>query len=162
MKTILLRNILIVCVIATLSLVGCIGDGNKMDTTDTTAQSEVPKDQIIEVKPILWTYDAVADSMIKHHIPDSLTIELVLQDLNKRYKETKLELIRTSADTAFMKVDDVSYLAGLGSSGNYGFIAEVVYSLTEVPGINLVHLDFEELDHAVPGLYNREDMDNKL
>jgi hypothetical protein len=114
------------------------------------------------LSPMLWIYDAVGDSMVKNEIPENISLELVLDTLNKRYGNSKLQMEKIAGDTLYVKIDDVSYLEKYGSTGNYQFMAEIVYSLTEVPGINYVFLNFDEVDHAAPGLYNREKFDNKI
>lgn len=115
-----------------------------------------------ELTPLLWEYDAMKDTMIMHDTPENLTLDVVLDELNNRYSGLRLDLVKTSNDTVFIKIDDTAYLAQWGSTGNYGFLAEVVYSLTEMPDFKFVNLDFEEMEHASPGLYERNDFNNKL
>ena len=149
---------------AFILIFSCVGergsDTVNSDSTSATIDSTQRIDK--DVFGTLWAYDAVGDSMVKNDIPDDLTVDFVMDVLNKRYEKLDLSLLGTSADTAFVKLGDVSYLEQLGSTGNYAFMAEVVYCLTEVPNVNLVKFDFPELDHASPGLYRREDFDNKI
>jgi len=142
----------------------CVGErSSDADSADTTNNSEITSlDQPEDISLLLWNYDAMGDSMVKNNIPDDLTVDFVMDVLNRRYEKLDLSLTRTSADTVFVKLGDVSYLEQLGSTGNYAFMAEVVYCLTEVSNVNLVNFDFPELDHASPGLYRREDFDNKI
>lgn len=144
-------------------LFSCVSNDSSSDTTgDSTTIQEYTVDRADSFASILWTYDAVADSMIKQDIPNELTVDFVLNELNNRYDEIRIDYVKTSADTVFLKIDDVSYLGQMGSTGNYAFMAEVVYSLTEVPNVKLIHFDFPELDHAMPGLYERADFNNKI
>ncbi|MGN0002439.1 MAG: hypothetical protein ACI35V_03295 [Sphingobacterium composti] len=141
----------------------CIGD-------NTSSDNEQINDSIAAVstlefdapKVTLWTYDADLDTMVKNTIPADLTIELVIDTLNNRYANAKLKLDKIASDTVFVKIDDVSFLQQYGTTGNYGFMSEVVFSLTEVPDVNYVFLDFEEIDHASPGLYSRKNFENKI
>lgn len=140
----------------------CVGD-NKSSSEEVVDSISAPA--IVEAdikKNTFWTYDAAADTMIRNSIPADITIDLVLDTLNNRYGNTKLKLEKAVADTLFVKIDDLSFLQQYGSAGNYGFLAEVVFSLTEIPNVSYVFLDFEEVDHAAPGLYTRKDFDNKI
>lgn len=139
-----------------------MGDSESSSTsTDSIANTS---DAVVEpkVSSVTWKYDAEADSMVQLAVPDSLSIDQVLADLNKQYQSMQLDLVKTSGDTIFVKMNDVTFLSQMGSSGNYGVLAEIVYSLTEVRPFQFVYLDFEELDHATPGLYDRERFNNKL
>ena len=139
-----------------------MGDSESSSTsTDSIANTS---DAVVEpkVSSVTWKYDAEADSMVQLAVPDRLSIDQVLADLNKQYQSMQLDLVKTSGDTVFVKMNDVTLLSQMGSSGNYGVLAEIVYSLTEVRPFQFVHLDFEELDHATPGLYDRERFNNKL
>jgi hypothetical protein len=140
----------------------CVGDNtsSEEEVQDSIADTPEFKDKVS--KTILWSYDALADSMIQKEAPVSLSLEGMLDTLNTRYSTASLQLQKHSGDTLFVKIADVSYLQQLGSSGNYGFMAEIVYSLTEIPDVNYVYLDFQEVDHATPGLYSRKDFDNKI
>ena len=145
-----------------LTLWSCMGDSESSSTsTDSIANTS---DAVVEpkVSSVTWKYDAEADSMVQLAVPDRLSIDQVLADLNKQYQSMQLDLVKTSGDTVFVKMNDVTLLSQMGSSGNYGVLAEIVYSLTEVRPFQFVHLDFEELDHATPGLYDRERFNNKL
>lgn len=51
----------------------------------------------------------------------------------------------------------------MGSAGAESFMISTSFSLTELEGINNVSFDFEEGDHARPGVYNRNSWDrNKV
>ncbi|MCI0920354.1 hypothetical protein [Sphingobacterium rhinopitheci] len=125
-----------------------------LQTTNDVDSLEVP----------LWEYDANNDSMIKNHIPSQLTTEIVLNDFNNRYEGTiHLDLLRIGQDTIFLTIKDANYLTHhMGTTGAFAFMAELVYSLTEVSSIEVVNLEFEEGDHASPGAYRRADFDNYL
>lgn len=140
-----------------------MGDSESSSTsTDSIANTADAVVDAPKVSSVTWKYDAEADSMVQLAVPDSLSIDQVLADLNKQYQSMQLDLVKTSGDTVFVKMNDVTLLSQMGSSGNYGVLAEIVYSLTEVRPFQFVHLDFEELDHATPGLYDRERFNNKL
>ncbi|MDZ4794329.1 MAG: hypothetical protein SGI83_08650 [Bacteroidota bacterium] len=88
---------------------------------------------------------------------DSLSAQSVINFLNTDNPNVKLELVKTSNDTIFLKIAESTYLTQqMGSSGPELYLAEVVYNLTELAGVKQVSLDFEEGDHATPGTFNRD------
>jgi hypothetical protein len=95
--------------------------------------------------------------------PDSLQLNQVVERINRTNVETnftskvRLVFIKSSGDTAYLKIPDATYLTQqMGSTGPRLFLSGLVYTLTSLPGINYVNLDFEEGDHAAPGTYSRE------
>ncbi|MBL7723854.1 MAG: hypothetical protein JNK27_06880 [Chitinophagaceae bacterium] len=92
---------------------------------------------------------------------DSLSILSVIDYINGEGSNIKLEFVKKSGDTIFLKIPDAEYLTQrMGSSGPTVYLAGVVYNFTEIPGINYVNFDFEEGDHAQPGTYSRESFSN--
>lgn len=92
---------------------------------------------------------------------DSLSVVSVTNYINGEDSNIKLEYVKTSGDTIFLKIPDAEYLTQrMGSSGPTMYLAGVVYNFTELPGIKYVNLDFEEGDHAQPGTYTRENFSN--
>ena len=89
--------------------------------------------------------------------PDSLSVPAVITYLNKANTNVQLTFVKTSGDTVYLKIPDPMHLTQqMGSTGPTIYLAQAVYSLTEIPGIKYVNLDFEEGDHASPGTFNRE------
>lgn len=89
---------------------------------------------------------------------DSLTAPRLLEILNELYPEVPLRLMRESQDTIFINIPNSKFLTDqMGSSGAEGYLAELVYNLTELNGINFVHLQFKQGNHASPGTYSRTD-----
>ncbi len=107
----------------------------------------------------LWKADLDSGllRMEKEIVPglDTITTESVVSYMNG--VNFKLEYIKTSGDTLYLRIPDATYLTQqMGSSGAEAYLAELVYNCTEIPGIRFVTLDFEEGDHAQPGTYRRE------
>lgn len=76
--------------------------------------------------------------------------------LNIKYPEIGLELGSVAGDTLFVRIADATYLTqNFGTSGARTYLAEATYAFTELPNINVVHFDFKEGDHAMPGDYKR-------
>lgn len=89
-----------------------------------------------------------------------LSVDAMTQALRTNYPEIALEVTRISNDTLFAKIVDARYLTQqMGSSGAQVYIMEATYAYTEMPNIKVVHFDFAEGDHAVPGDYSRDDFD---
>lgn len=111
----------------------------------------------------LWTadWDNSGSMIMKRMSPistDSLTAENIIGRMNEMYPEVKLQYVKTSNDTIFIKIPKAKYLTqSMGSSGAEGYLAEVTYNLTELNGISNVMLDFAPGDHAEPGSYARTD-----
>jgi hypothetical protein len=108
----------------------------------------------------LWKADLDSGSlrMEKELAPDIDTITAETIIAYHSSPTIKLEYIKSSGDTIFIRIPDANYLTQqMGSSGAEAYLAELVYDCTEIPGIRLVNLDFEEGDHAQPGTYKRED-----
>jgi hypothetical protein len=82
----------------------------------------------------------------------------IIGSINKKYKDIKLDLIKEGKDTISLKIDDARKLTqSMGSAGAEAYLAELTFSLTELKGIKAVKIDFEEGDHAMPGVYTRDD-----
>jgi hypothetical protein len=89
--------------------------------------------------------------------PDSLSVPAVISFLNKANPDIKLELVKSSNDTLFLKIADAEHLTQrMGSTGPTMYFAAAVYNLTEVPGVRYVNFDFPEGDHAEPGTFGRD------
>lgn len=90
-------------------------------------------------------------------ISDSLTVPALFNYLDSVNSKIKLDFIKISGDTIYAKIDDATVLTQqMGTTGAMQYMAKTVYNLTELPGIHYVNLNFEEGDHAAPGVYNRE------
>lgn len=93
---------------------------------------------------------------------DSLSTKSIIDFLNAGNTNIKLEFVKTANDTVFLKIADAMFLTQqMGSTGPTMYLSEVVYNMTQVPGIKEVNFDFEEGDHASPGTYNRNTFDKE-
>ena len=69
----------------------------------------------------------------------------------------KVKLGKIEKGTAFVEVINAEYLTQrMGTSGAQDYLASVTYTLTENPGIKVIHFVFDEGDHATPGEYTRD------
>jgi hypothetical protein len=82
----------------------------------------------------------------------------MIQILNTRPTECKIELDSISNDTINIKISNDEFLTEqMGSCGANCFLGETVYSLTDNELIKYVKIDMNEGSHASPGVYNRTD-----
>lgn len=89
--------------------------------------------------------------------PDTLDVPSMIAYLNIRNPNVQLKWAKTSGDTLYVSIPEATYLTQqMGSTGPTLFFAEAVYNLTDIPGIRFVSFDFEEGDHASPGVLSRE------
>lgn len=87
--------------------------------------------------------------------------EDIIDALNLKYPQIKLQWVKQTGSKAFVKINDPSYLTQQsGREGARAYLAEATYSLTELKGIAAVNFTFIEGDHAQPGTYTREDFVN--
>ena len=92
---------------------------------------------------------------------DSLTRENMIMQLNNMNPDVKLEFVKISNDTIFLKIRNSNFLTKqMGSTGADKYLTEVTYNLTELQNINHVYLNFKEGEHASPGNYARTDFVN--
>ncbi len=93
--------------------------------------------------------------------PNFFTASSVINFINSGNTNIRLDLVKTSNDTIYIKIADAEYLTQrMGSAGPTMYFAATVYNLTEISGIRFVNFDFEEGDHAQPGTYDRDSFKN--
>lgn len=142
---------------AVLFIVACNNKADQPGTDDDTLSTQ---------ENFLWQ-SSLNDStgkieMTKVPGNDTLSLQSVIDFLNKDNPNIRLELVKTSNDSIYLKIPDAMYLTQqMGSTGPTLYLSEVIYNLTEIPGIKYVSLDFEEGDHASPGTFNRESFKNE-
>lgn len=161
MKRVLTQVNFLVIILMSIGSLSCFDDRTAKDNTIKDSKLSNTDSALTEVDSTikLWVYDPQADSMTKKFIPENLTVEMALDVINTKYCEgICVDYVNRSADTVFVKIDDASQLTQrMGTTGARRYMSELVYALTEVPSINFVDIDFEEGDHAMPGVYKRSD-----
>lgn len=82
----------------------------------------------------------------------------LVEILNTRKPECKIELIGITKDTIKIKIINDEYLSErMGSTGAFCYLGETVFTLTENDSINYVNIDMDYGSHASPGVYSRND-----
>ena len=93
--------------------------------------------------------------------PDNLNEQDLIDALNLKYPEIKLERVSNEGNKTIVKIEDSSYLTQeIGSAGARTYLAEATYALTEVNGIESVDFRFKPGDHAMPGILTRKSFEN--
>lgn len=95
-----------------------------------------------------------------YEIANGLNLSWAGPDFDDKPK-TLMVIKKVEGGVAYVVLHGPCYFSyQMGSAGAHGFMASLVYSLTSVPGIDAVDLDFAEGDHASPGRYTRSDYPN--
>lgn len=80
------------------------------------------------------------------------------RDRSSRLPNPVMEFVRVEDSTVYVRLQHGERLTRqMGSAGAAQYLAEATYTLTSLPDINRIHLEFEEGDHAAPGYYVRAD-----
>lgn len=144
-------------------LASCQSDNSKKSLEEQAADSSAIADQS-KTLIVPWAVelnDSTQLMEIKKN-PDAhmenLTYLDIVDALNYKYPQIKLEWVKQEGKTAFVKIEDAEYLTReSGTEGARAYLAEVTFSLTELLGIDAVDFSFTEGDHARPGVYKRTD-----
>lgn len=175
-------NIQRIFIISVVLVAGCITAGRVTTPNDckeraSALQQEVSmlrtelkdrdaqfRDRLAEVlwdnEPAIWLCDQDIREVERTEWLESNDIATVLQALNQAHRDISnpptLVLIGMEVDTVRLEVENADTLThGMGSTGAQCYLASVTFSVTSLPGIDYVWLDFVEGDHARPGRYGR-------
>jgi hypothetical protein len=135
------------------------------ETTDSAASSGIRADSSMTVinRNMIWTVDdenAEKEKLKapKNAIPDSFSVAHVIQLLNENFPGIRMELVKVSNDTAYVKIpDDERLTQEIGNTGAENYLASATFTLTEIKSIKFVNFALEPGDHAEPGVYSRND-----
>ena len=118
----------------------------------------------VQNKSLLWHVDDTKGFKLqKPKAPgiDTMSAKNLIQIINSNYDSIHLDYIKTSHDTIYVHIPHSEMLTErIGSTGAEMFMASSTWSLTELKGVRYVHYDFEEGDHASPGVYSRNNFKN--
>lgn len=93
--------------------------------------------------------------------PANLNEQDIIDALNLKYPQIKLEVVSRDGNKTIVKIDDATYLTQqMGTAGARSYLAEATYSLTEIKGVEAVDFRFEPGDHAMPGILTRGSFQN--
>jgi hypothetical protein len=149
--------------IVLLLLTSCQSDSSKKSVeamaVDSAAKADQNKTLVVPWEASL--NDSTRMMEIKRNPAANMTnlnyLDLI-DALNYKYPQIKLEWIKQEGDIIFLKIEEADYLTReSGTVGARAYLAELTFTLTELEGISKVNLSFKEGDHARPGVYERED-----
>jgi hypothetical protein len=67
-----------------------------------------------------------------------------------------IEYVMVKDATVYLRIRDAEQLTQRsGSFGAETYLADATFTMTSLDGIDRIHLDFPEGDHAIPGFYSR-------
>lgn len=120
------------------------------------------QDNIANMRTGLWRFDTLSTTgrlMFTIEYPNA-NIQEIADALNAAFRSDSVSQFKVTGvreQTAFVKILESDRLTqGLGSEGAREYLAQVTFTLTSVPGIQFVVFEFEEGDHAAPGMYSRD------
>jgi len=152
-------------IILVYAISSCHNDKDPEQTTsnaDTSkpAPSATPENDSIYSKIWTFQYDSVLNDerpkKIRTFDPATLTPQMIVEIVNKNYPIVQIKYVKTSGDTVFVAIpNSMGLTQQMGSTGANEFMVCVTFTFTELKGIKHVSFDFEEGDHAVPGVYDR-------
>lgn len=99
------------------------------------------------------------------HLLDSISAspEQFIKILNMRPAKCKIELIGVFGDTVKISIKNAAYLSEqMGSLGAECFMAETVFTLTEIDYVRYVKIEMDTGSHAGPGVFSRVDFERLL
>lgn len=155
--------LIIICMI--FFMVGCRSSesDNQTEEEKTALAPEAPEPFETDA---IWDfqYDTLTEQshLIKSstYQTDSLDTEDIIAILNRTWPGIHLEYVRTSQDTMFVRIpESVMLTQQMGTTGAQQYLTAATYSLTELPDVAYIFFEFEEGDHAVPGVYHRHSWD---
>ncbi|MGL4908818.1 MAG: hypothetical protein ACRC3G_05755 [Bacteroidales bacterium] len=132
-------------------------------TPQTTANVEKPKERVLYWHTIyddkLQMERLVCDTLFDIEPSSTNVIEL----LNKREAECKIIYKGIKGDTIVIGFTNEEYLTEeMGTTGTDCFLAETVYTLTEIAPLKFVFLDIAQGSHAGAGVICRETFSSLL
>ncbi len=135
---------------------------------DISEKSEIDTKSSVVYDPsgAIWRYDynqqteEFEATQLRPVNRDTLTGETLEKIINKSWPRVQIKFIGTSNDTAFISIPDSEVLTQqMGTAGAESFMISTTFSFTELHGIKYVSFDFEEGDHGIPGVYDRNSWD---
>ena len=106
----------------------------------------------------IWYLDEFTLPVFVKPMPGATATDII-RELNLRYAKDQLPklILKKLSDTSVtIGVDNVNFLTQqMGTSGATSYIQSAFFSITSIAGIDCVHFEFKEGDHAIPGKYCR-------
>ena len=137
------------------------------DRVDSVLRDYAHTDSIPEESRAIWTYSF--DEQLRDFKPvkrrninqDSLNLDFRIKLINRNWMDqVEIKYDDRSGDTLFIDIpNSIMLTQQMGTQGALEFMVSTTFTLTELKGINNISYQFDEGDHAVPGVYNRHSWD---
>ncbi|MGV3707086.1 MAG: hypothetical protein ACO1NU_17070 [Arcticibacter sp.] len=140
---------------------GCTSDQKQLyaEGQDSTRTDSASANKQLDSLPWNTTYNETTQKLQLDHSGESMKgvgYEEIIRMLNKKYPGIQMEYRGMQGDTIITRIQDATQLTqNIGTSGAESYLAEATFSLTEIPTIKAVKIEFEEGDHAMPGTFTR-------
>jgi len=141
-------------------IISCSGNNNDNDINVKAEEAMMPMSSYdlpcAEVN--LYNKTIRRDTLVD---VNRLNVDSVIKGLNWRYDNFGLLKQKMSGDTIYLFIQNSKYLTEeIGTTGAEEYIADVVANITAVKGVNFIYLSFKGGEHASPGLYGRDMLDD--
>ena len=134
------------------------------DTVFDSAPAVEDSGLYVKNKSMLWHVDDTKGLKLqKPEVSgiDTMSVKNLIQIINANCDSIHLDYIKNSHDTIYVHIPHSEMLTErIGSTGADMYLASTTWSLTEIKSIKYVNYDFEEGDHASPGVYSRDNFKN--
>jgi len=135
------------------------------EISDSTASAGISSDSAKTIinQNMIWTVDdenPEKEQLKKpmNAIPDTFSTAHVIQLINENFPGIRMELVKVSNDTVYVKIpDDKRLTQEIGNTGAENYMASATFTLTELKHIKYVNFALQPGDHAEPGVFSRED-----
>ncbi len=132
---------------------------DSIENSDSQSISNMESDKIWVLK-FDEQHNEYKPQKVRSANPDQLTPAMVVAVVNKTWPEVQVKYVKRVNDTVFISIPNSIFLTQqMGTQGALEFMITTTFTFTELQGIHQVSFDFEEGDHAVPGVYNRHSWD---
>lgn len=165
-----MKNKIIISLFLSAVIFGCNSNENKNenvakeivpDTITTITDSPDSMQTIINDSPV-WKVEQGMEGKEKLIKPqtiilDTLSSSTLVQMINDNFPDIKLELVKVSHDTLYVKIPESLKLTDqIGDTGAENYLASVTFTLTETKNIKFINFNFIGGEHAMPGVFSRE------
>lgn len=152
-----------VVLIAVLLMAACQNETRQAPAESPDPEPEAVEEAVIALPslPYFALFDEQEEQLEIEKHPDFDTSQLHVDSLTNllrlHYPEVPLVVDTLEGDTLYVSITDATFLTQqMGSSGAKVYLLEATYAFTELRDIDVVHFNFTEGDHAMPGVYTRE------
>lgn len=134
----------------------------KSEVTKLEVQKSIIEKLAAKGNPGVWELQwnvasaAFEPAIVVEYPAGEATAKAIVNGLNRAHSLPGLDYLAQRGATVYLRVKDPEHLTQrMGTTGAGVYLGSAVISLTSLPGVELVHFDFPEGDHAAPGYYSR-------